>query len=116
MWGLEGKCHTLNPVKQHCGETIFPLTSCFTKEEVLANLWGLRRKVSYPPLCQAAFGETIFPLPSYFTMLEVFEKLLGTKIRLQRNSRVPQNSRFRENILWRNHLSTHIWFLSVRSV
>ena len=37
MWGVGLKCHVLNSGKQHCGETILRLTSCFTKLQVFQS-------------------------------------------------------------------------------
>lgn len=46
MWGLHRMCHALNPGKQPCGETIYPLTSGFTKLEVFEDPCGANTKTA----------------------------------------------------------------------
>ena len=128
-------------MKEHCGETIFQLTSCASKLAVFETLGGAyveRAVCSTLPYC--TLGKP--PFPNHLVQLtwkcvkthvgpgrkvphtQLCETLRGkhcsTNILFHRVGNVWKTlletmgkvtyTRLCGNVLWRNHLSTHIWF------
>ena len=67
MRGLGRKLHILKSFKLHFAETMFQLTSGFTKLEVFENPCGAYADSAIYSTQKKQYGETIFELISCFT-------------------------------------------------
>ena len=76
--GLRQKWPILHSVKEHCGETIFQLSSGFTERDFFKQpRRGLHSKCHILKFVKKHRGEAISRLPSSFSKLEGFQKLCG---------------------------------------
>lgn len=75
--GLCSRCHMLNSVQQHRGESTFELTSCFTVRSV-GKIGPSAESAVYSALWNKC-GETVFQPTSHFPKVEAFEKPCGAQ-------------------------------------